>query len=256
MIDFSLLNPQLDGDPFFWKGSEIGLLLIHGFTATTTEVRLLAKRFYADGYTVSSPLLPGHGTSPQDMNSRTWQEWVKHVEIAYLDLKRQCETVIVGGESMGALLALNLASRHPEIRLVLAYSPALKVHLLWASQFLYPFEKYRPKLPGIRELAWKGYKCNPMKASMQLYKLQRIVKSRINLIHQPVAIFLGAEDHTIDQEGGIHLFDQLPPGQKSIFSYAHSSHCMILDRELDAIYDQSKVFINQVLMSSYKAKTD
>lgn len=247
MIDETILNPELDGNPFFWPGSKIGLLLIHGFTATTTEVRLLAYRFRSQGYTISAPLLPGHGTTPQDMNRRTWQEWVKHVEIAYIELQNQCDTVIVGGESMGALLALNLASRHPEIKLVLAYSPALKVKNLWASQFLYPFIKFRPKPVSKDNLAWKGYKCNPVKASMQLYKLQIIVKKRIKLIRQPVAIFLGAQDKTINLEGGIHLFDQLPLGQKSIYSYAHSSHCMILDKELDAIFDQSLVFINQVL---------
>ena len=151
---------------------------------------------------------------------------------------------------MGALLALNLASRHPEIRLVLAYSPALKVKNLWASQFLYPFISYLRKPAGNNNLRWKGYQCNPVKASSQLYKLQRIVKKRIKLINQPVAIFLGAEDRTIDLEGGIHLFDQLPPGQKSIYSYAHSSHCMILDREIEEIFTQSLVFVQQALHNS------
>ena len=62
-------NPQLDGNPFFYKGNKVGFLLIHGFTATTTEVRLLADKLHKDGYTVSAPLLPGHMTTPEDMNT-------------------------------------------------------------------------------------------------------------------------------------------------------------------------------------------
>ena len=37
--------------------------------------------------------------------------------------------MIIGGESMGALLALYLASEHPEAAAILAYAPALKLKL-------------------------------------------------------------------------------------------------------------------------------
>jgi Esterase/lipase len=59
-------NPQLKGKSIYWPGNATGVLLIHGFTATTAEVRLLADAFKKQGLTVSAPLLPGHGTSPQD----------------------------------------------------------------------------------------------------------------------------------------------------------------------------------------------
>ncbi len=53
-------NAQLDGDSFFWQGGATGILLIHGFTATTAQVRLLANFLQARNYTVAAPLLPGH----------------------------------------------------------------------------------------------------------------------------------------------------------------------------------------------------
>ena len=48
-------NPHLEGEPFFWEAGPVGVLLIHGFTATTAEVRPLAKILQQDGYTVSGP---------------------------------------------------------------------------------------------------------------------------------------------------------------------------------------------------------
>ena len=60
-------NPQLDGEDFFVQGNSTGILLIHGFTATTTEVRLLAENLHHVGFTVAGPLLPGHGTHPEDL---------------------------------------------------------------------------------------------------------------------------------------------------------------------------------------------
>ena len=105
-------NPQLDGSPFFWEAGPIGMLLCHGFTATTTEVRLLANALYEQGYTISAPLLPGHDTTPKDCNRYTWQDWYAAFEQAYEQLSAKCQGVVVGGESTGALLALYHAAYH------------------------------------------------------------------------------------------------------------------------------------------------
>jgi carboxylesterase len=113
MIDKTLFNDQLEGGSFYWEGNSVGLLLIHGFTATTAEVHLLADKFRSVGYSISAPLLPGHGTRLDDMNSVTWKDWTSCVEIEYQRLRKRCSTIIVGGESMGALLSLHLAGNHP-----------------------------------------------------------------------------------------------------------------------------------------------
>ena len=61
--DSAIFNPELEGGSFFWKGGGTGVLLLHGLTATTAEVRPLAKCLLVEGYTVSGILLPGHGTT-------------------------------------------------------------------------------------------------------------------------------------------------------------------------------------------------
>ena len=103
-----ILNPELEGGSFFWKGGETGVLLLHGLTATTAEVRPLAKRLLSEGYTVSGILLPRHGTTPENLSQTHRDDWIKASEEAYNELKRECSSVIVGGESVGALSLIHI----------------------------------------------------------------------------------------------------------------------------------------------------
>ena len=54
---------------------------------------------------------------------------MRAVEESYRQLAARCQRVVVGGESTGALLALYLASEHPEVAAILAYAAALKLKL-------------------------------------------------------------------------------------------------------------------------------
>jgi hypothetical protein len=100
-----LQNPHLEGESFTWQASPVGVLLLHGFTATTSEVRPLARLLHEHGYTASGPLLPGFGTTPEDANRTRWEHWVEAATLAYQSLSKDCSSVFVGGESMGGLLA-------------------------------------------------------------------------------------------------------------------------------------------------------
>ena len=164
-----LFNPHLEGGPFFWEAGPVGVFLSHGFTATCAEARPLAKRLHADGFSVAGPLLPGHGSVPQDLNRVCWQDWARAGEETYQQLKMRCERVFVGGESMGAVLALYLASQHPEAAGVLAFAPALKLNLrtidLLKLRLLAPFVRWVPKQSLDGSTNWQGYPVNPLKGS-------------------------------------------------------------------------------------------
>jgi len=64
-----IVKPHLDGSSFQLPGNRTGFVLLHGFTATTTEVKPLAERLHHEGYTISAPLLPGHDSHPDDLNA-------------------------------------------------------------------------------------------------------------------------------------------------------------------------------------------
>jgi len=67
------------------------------------------------GFETSVPLLPGHGTSPEDLAGCGWADWSDAAEAAYVDLGARCRTVFACGLSMGGALAVTLGRRHPEV---------------------------------------------------------------------------------------------------------------------------------------------
>jgi carboxylesterase len=240
-------NSQLDGNPFLYKGNKVGFLLIHGFTATTTEVRLLANKLHKDGYTVSAPLLPGHMTTPDGMNKCSWKDWYSAVEAAYLSLKAKVDTVFVGGESMGALLTLLLASRQSGIKGLLCYSPALIVNNIWLSHLLYPFIKYQPKGGKEDNLPWKGYTVNPVHAAAQMHYVQMHIRKALPAITIPITIFQSKIDTSVDPHGAEIVYERVSSTDKELHWFNESAHCMILDKQLDDIYAVTRKFIQRQL---------
>src|SRR5688572_23289268 len=101
-------STTLDPSPFALSGGDVGILLIHGFSASPTQMRLIGDDLHQRGLTVVAPLLPGHGTTVADLSKQLWQDWVSHVDLALTELKSRCETVFVAGISLGSLLTLYL----------------------------------------------------------------------------------------------------------------------------------------------------
>ena len=86
-------------------------------------MRWIGDYLHTRGLTVSGPLLPGHGTTPEAMNCCRWTDWTGHVEAALADLRACCTRVFVGGLSMGSLLTLHLAAQHPDLSGVIDLFP-------------------------------------------------------------------------------------------------------------------------------------
>ncbi len=246
-----LRNPQLDGAPFYWKGGSTGVLLCHGFTATTAEVRLLAKTLYENGYTVTAPLLPGHGTSPEDCNRFTWQDWYACIEHTYQQLANDCHRVVIGGESTGALLVLYLAARHPESMGILCYAPALRLKMGRSGSLLLsilaPFIASVPKPASKDDNPWQGYSVQPLKGAVQLMHLQKAIPGLLPQIHQPILIIQGRLDPTVHPASPQIIYDQVSSPIKQLHWLEHSTHCVILDKERDTAANLTLDFLNRVL---------
>lgn len=229
-------NPHLNGKTRFLEGPErTGFLLIHGFTATTVEVSRLGEFLNHKGYPVYMPLLPGHGTTPEELNSIKHQDWFDCVEEAYMLLSSRVDHIIAGGESMGAVLALHLTAAHPEIRALLLYSPALIVPILKKSRWLRWFYPIITKGNYDDKMPWQGYTVYPLIAAFEFYKMQQIVKQELSDINIPLAIFHGFYDRTIDPNISDFIFNYVGSNEKKKFSMKNSGHVMLLDREFERI---------------------
>jgi carboxylesterase len=236
-------NAHLPSDDFYWEGNETGFLLIHGFTATTAEVRPMAKLLHGEGYTVAGPLLPGHGTHPDDLNRATWEMWLGKVKQDYEKVLRDCQQVYVLGESMGALLALALAAQHPEIPGLFLFAPAIKVKRLWLSKLILPFKKHLHKSSEDDGLPWKGYTVYPVKAAVELLNLQAHARKILNDVDQPLLMFTGEYDTTIAPESSQIIMKGVASERKQHIHLEESPHCILLDQELEKAFQLVLEFI-------------
>ncbi len=90
-------------------------LYIHGFGACRAEgeevMDRISKKYRANLYYLR---LPGHGTTPMDHASHSFQEYLQTAEESLMMMHLLGERIIVFGTSMGGLITTYLASRHPD----------------------------------------------------------------------------------------------------------------------------------------------
>ncbi len=237
-------NPDSDGQSFEWPAnSETGVVCFHGFTATTVEVRKFAESLHQAGYSVSGPLLAGHGVSPETLNKVTWKDWFQTAESAYLKMQEKCRNVFLAGESTGALLSILLAAKYPQIKGLLLFSPALIIHGIWLSRLIWPFKEYTYKKNINLDSPWQGFNVIPLHAASELSKLQVYTRSVLKQVSTPVIVFQGKLDKTIDPMSSEIVLEKIASSDKQLVWLANSPHVILLDGPFDDVLEISLDFI-------------
>jgi carboxylesterase len=196
-------------DPFHLVGDDeqIGVVLVHGFTGSPFEVRYLGEQIARAGYTVDGIRLPGHGTSLADLDTKTWQDWVAHIEAAVDAMQARYPRVAVIGQSLGGLLALYVATTR-QIACVGSLAAPLWLEGLsgrvatWTTRGALRGVRAIPKFGGsdVRDPRAKRdnpcYPAIPTKALGQLLAFFPVVREALPRITQPVLVIHATQDHT------------------------------------------------------------
>jgi carboxylesterase len=238
-------------EPYSASGGPVGVLLCHGFTGSPGSLRPWAEYLAGQGLTVSLPRLPGHGTTVRDMATTGWHDWYGALDAALSELAGQCPQVVLCGLSMGACLALRLASVHPDrsaVQGLVLVNPSLAMDnklLLVAPALKYvirtvPGIASDIKKPGAAEL---GYKRVPVAAAATLPDMWRTTVADLGKVTAPVLVYRSAVDHVVGPASLPLLQKALPASQVTVIPCPDSYHVATLDNDAPAIFEGSAKFI-------------
>ncbi len=243
----------LDKEFFFEGDNNQAILLIHGWSTVPYEMKRLGEFLNAHGYTVYIPMLTGHGTIPQEMEGVTAKDWIKDTKKAYAFLKKRYSKVYVGGTSMGAILALNLALLKKDIAgLILLATPYKlkmeKVVELFLKIVLH-FKKYHKKFypptfgKATRITRLISYQTYSIKSVLELGFLVQETRKKLNKIYQPCLLMQSKHDHIIQKRSMEIIYNKIN-SQKKYKKYIEKAyHTFISDIKKEYVFEYILDFI-------------
>lgn len=260
---------------FEYPSGDAAVILIHGLTGTPTEMRTVGKMIARGGYSVYGIQLAGHCGSENDLLQTNWHDWYASVEAAFEKIAAKHSVVFVGGLSMGAVLAIHLAARHPDrISGLALYSTTLEFDG-WAVpklSFLFPLfmntpicERYRfvETFPyGIKDERLRTRILNKMlsgdsaaagtmgmtgRSLRELRRLVKLVKREMPEVHAPALIVQAVHDDiTSPKRNGDYLRDHLG-GATTTLSLDDSYHIVTIDRQHALVASESVRFFDSIV---------
>src|SRR5690625_2164050 len=97
-------------EPFTFEAGNRAVLLLHGFTGHSADVRMLGRYLEKKGYTTHAPIYRGHGQEPEALLHSSPDEWWEDILTAYNHLKNLgYNEIAVDGLLMGGVLILILS---------------------------------------------------------------------------------------------------------------------------------------------------
>ena len=253
-----------------FNGGKVGVLLLHGLGGTPAEVRFVAMGLNKAGYTVHTPQLAGHGGASD--GDTKWQDWYRSARAALVELRKECDTVIVGGLCMGAILGLHLAARQPDkVQGVALFSPTLWINgwaMPWtmrlfnlchsrrvAKMMTFPdAESLGIKCPRVRQFVKQALESSPeygksgVPATMVL-EHRRMVRAAINIlprVRQRTLIVHSRQDDYAALNNATYLQGELS-GRVDMVVLEDSYHMVTLDKQRHVVVERARAFLNSIV---------
>jgi len=216
------------------------------------SMRPWGEHLAAEGFAVSCPLLPGHGTRWQDCNTSTHDQWTTTVENAFDELAAECDGVFVAVLSMGGTLATRLAEvRADDVAGLLLVNPALLSTRLAVRFLLQMIARITPsqppiasdiKKPGVTELAYPKL---PTRALVQLTKLWAATRADLGRVTAPTIVFHSREDHVVEPVNSEILLAGIGSADTTEVILENSYHVATLDNDAPRIFAGSADWIRE-----------
>ncbi|MEC5182514.1 alpha/beta hydrolase [Arthrobacter sp. CG_A4] len=244
------LAPAAFSYPGHGGNAGVGVAICHGFTGSPLSVLPWAEHLAAQGFAVSVPLLPGHGTDWRDLARHGWQDWYNAFEAAYLELAAGTRDCFVAGLSMGGAIALRTAARQ-RVAGVAVVNPGLsfydrRVRVIGLLKYLQrttaPAQEPNPTALA----TWDGdYSRTPLESVHQLSRLFKVTIRELPAVKAPALVFKSDSDTVVPPTSLELLRKRLGSRELDVVRLPDSGHVATLDVDAPLIFAESTRFFMQ-----------
>ncbi|UUI39100.1 alpha/beta hydrolase [Oceanobacillus oncorhynchi] len=237
--------------PFTFEAGERAVLLLHGFTGHSADVRMLGRFLEKKGYTSHAPIYRGHGLPPEELIKSNPDQWWADVKAAFNHLKELgYQEIAVAGLSLGGVLGLKLAYSEKIKGMVSMCAPMFFDNEEELTKGFREFSKEFKQLEQKDEAVIKEEVDTIMDNSQNLFigvrDTVKEVKSNIDMIYTPTLVVQAEKDQMINTDSANYIYDNVESTQKEIKWYANSGHVITMDKEKDQLHEDIYAFLESL----------
>ncbi|MFB9760628.1 MULTISPECIES: alpha/beta hydrolase [Bacillaceae] len=237
--------------PFTFEAGERAVLLLHGFTGHSADVRMLGRYLEGKGYTCHAPIYKGHGVPPEELVHTGPEDWWRDVMEAYEFLKeRGYEKIAAVGLSLGGVFSLKLSYTVPIVGVVPMCAPMyIKSEEIMYQGVLAYAREYKTRLGKSNEEIEEEmfqFQQTPMKTLKALQNLMRDVRDNIDMIYAPTFVVQARHDEMINTDSANIIYNGVESNVKQIKWYEESTHVITLDKQRDELHEDIYQFLEKL----------
>jgi carboxylesterase len=289
-VEWAWLRPdgysqRHNSDLHFSPGTGAHVFLLHGLTGSPSELAYVARHLHVDGgLRVWCPRLANHGEPINVLAATTWRLLYQSARVDFLIARNAARNagvpLVVGGLSLGAVLALLLAAEFPgEVSGVICLAPTLFYdgwNVPWL-RWLIPLVDYTPlkyfaffreespyglKDESLRARVGRAYKSASLRATtncghygyahfpIRLFCESRhlIARCMRNLRHvtAPLLLVQAEHDDATSPRNSQHIYDNVGSREKEMLLLGDSFHMVTADLERDRVAETMNQFCQRV----------
>ncbi|WP_067727162.1 alpha/beta hydrolase [Oceanobacillus damuensis] len=233
---------------FTFEAGPRAVLLLHGFTGHSADVRMLGRFLEKKGYTSHAPIYRGHGLPPEELLKTNPDQWWEDVKNAMQHLKELgYEEIAVAGLSLGGVLSLKLAYSENIKAIISMCAPMFfdnetqlsKAFKIFAKEYKQLEQKDEETIKEEVELLVE----NSKDLFAELGKTITDVKNNVDTIYTPVFVVQARNDQIINTDSANYIYEKVESDKRDIKWYEESGHVITLDKEKEQLHEDIFQFL-------------
>ena len=237
--------------PFFFKAGNRAVLLLHGFTGSSSDVRMLGRFLEKNGYTCHAPHYKGHGVPPEELIETSPEEWWEDVLQGYQTLKDAgYEEIAVAGLSLGGVFSLKLSTLKPLKGIVTMCSPMTMrtTDKMFEGVLKYAkdYKSFEGKKDDEIEHEVEAIRLKGMPSLSELQQLVVDVRGELDMVYAPLLVVQSKNDEIIDPNSAHIIYDEVESLRKELLWFEHSGHVITLDKEKEQLHEAVLKFLESL----------